>query len=59
MVQVADHLSVAELQAVWRASQDATLARHIRVIWLLAAAVKRGEKLPYEILQEWREGGFL
>ena len=36
MVQVADHLSVADLQAVWRASQDATLARHIRVIWLLA-----------------------
>jgi transposase len=36
MVQVADHLSVAELQAGWRASRDATLARHYQVIWLLA-----------------------
>jgi transposase len=36
MVQVADHLSVAELQAGWRGSKDATLARHFQVIWLLA-----------------------
>ena len=36
MVQVADHPSAAELQAGWRTSQDATLARHYRVIWLLA-----------------------
>ena len=36
MVQVADHLGVAELQAGWRESKDATLARHYQVIWLLA-----------------------
>ena len=36
MVQVVDHLSVAELQAGWRECQDATLARHYQVIWLLA-----------------------
>jgi transposase len=36
MVQVAGHLSAAELQAGWRGSKDATLARHYQVIWLLA-----------------------
>ena len=36
MVQVAEHLSVAELQAGYRGSKDATLARHYQVIWLLA-----------------------
>ena len=36
MVQVADHLSVAELQAGYRGSKDAILARHYQVIWLLA-----------------------
>ena len=36
MAQVLDHLSVAELQAGWRGSKDATLARHFQVIWLLA-----------------------
>ncbi len=36
MVQVADHLGVAELQAGWRESKEATLARHYQVIWLLA-----------------------
>ena len=36
MVQVAAHLSVAELQAGYRGSKDATLARHFQVIWLLA-----------------------
>jgi|GEM_PF-2046938 len=36
MVQVAGHLGVAELQARWRESRDATLARHYQVIWLLA-----------------------
>jgi hypothetical protein len=30
-VQVADHLGVAELQAGWRESNDATLARHYPV----------------------------
>ena len=36
MARVADHLSVAELQAGYRGSKDATLARHYQVIWLLA-----------------------
>lgn len=36
MAQVADHLSVAELQAGYRGSKDATLARHYQVVWLLA-----------------------
>ncbi len=35
-MQVEGHLSVAELQAGWRGSKDATLARHYQVIWLLA-----------------------
>lgn len=36
MAQVVGHLGVAELQAGWRESRDATLARHYQVIWLLA-----------------------
>lgn len=36
MARVADHLSLAELQAGYRGSKDATLARHFQVIWLLA-----------------------
>jgi transposase len=36
MVAVAEHLGVAELQAGWRESKDATLARHYQVTWLLA-----------------------
>jgi len=36
MVQIVDHLSAGELQARWRESKDATLARHYQVIWLLA-----------------------
>jgi hypothetical protein len=36
MMRVADHLSAAELQAGWRRSKDAPLARHYQVIWLLA-----------------------
>jgi transposase len=35
-MQVADQLSATELQAGWRASKDATLARHYQVIWLRA-----------------------
>jgi hypothetical protein len=35
MVQVADHLSVAELRAGWRASRDATLALYDQVMRLL------------------------
>ena len=36
MAEVAGHLSLAELQAGYRASADATTARPNRVIWLLA-----------------------
>ena len=35
-MQVVGHLSAAELQAGWRGSKDATLARHYQVIWLLS-----------------------
>ena len=36
MARVVEHLSVAELQAGYRGSKAATLARHYQVIWLLA-----------------------
>src|SRR4028118_1984674 len=36
MAGVAGHLSLAELQAGYRTSGDARLARHYQVIWLLA-----------------------
>ena len=36
MAEVAGHLSLAELQAGYRTSGDARLARHYQVIWLLA-----------------------
>ena len=36
MAQVAGHLGIDELQAGYRRSGDATLARHYQVIWLLA-----------------------
>ena len=36
MARVADHLSVAELQAGYRGSKEAMLARHYQVVWLLA-----------------------
>jgi transposase len=36
MAEVAGHLSLAELQAGYRNSRAATLARHYQVIWLLA-----------------------
>ena len=36
MAQVAEHLSVAELQAGYRGSKDAMRARHFQVVWLLA-----------------------
>jgi transposase len=43
MARVADHLSVTELQASYRGSKDATLARHYQVIWLLAQGRTVGE----------------
>jgi transposase len=37
MAEVVGHLALEELQAGYRRSEDATLARHYQVIWLLAA----------------------
>ena len=36
MARIVDHLPVEELEARYRASQDATEARHLQAIWLLA-----------------------
>src|ERR687890_2754413 len=36
MARVVGHLSVAELEARYRAAQDVTEARHFQAIWLLA-----------------------
>src|SRR3712207_560315 len=36
MARIAGHLSVAELEARYRAAQDVTEARHYQAIWLLA-----------------------
>src|SRR5215207_232569 len=36
MARIVGHLSVAELEARYRAAQDATTARHYQAIWLLA-----------------------
>ena len=43
MARVVEHLSVAELQAGYRGSKAATLARHYQVIWLLAQGRTVGE----------------
>lgn len=51
MAQVAEHLSVAELQACYRGSKEGTLARHYQVIWLLAqgrtVAEKKASETPF------------
>jgi hypothetical protein len=36
MARIVGHLSIAELEARYRAARDATEARHFRAIWLLA-----------------------
>jgi transposase len=36
MARIVGHLSVAELEARYRAAQDVTAARHFQAIWLLA-----------------------
>ena len=36
MAHIVEHLSVEELEARYRAAQDATEARHFQAIWLLA-----------------------
>src|SRR3712207_497705 len=36
MARIVGHLSIAELEARYRAAQDVTKARHVQAIWLLA-----------------------
>ena len=36
MARIVGHLSVAELEARYRAARDGTEARHVQAIWLLA-----------------------
>ena len=36
MARIVEHLSVAELEARYRAARDVTEARHAPAIWLLA-----------------------
>src|SRR3954463_5717929 len=36
MARIVGHLSIAELESRYRAAQDATEARHLQAIWLLA-----------------------
>src|SRR5918997_6896880 len=36
MARIVGHLPVGELEARYRAAQDATTARHVQAIWLLA-----------------------
>src|SRR5215218_5507826 len=36
MARIVEHLAVGELEARYRAAQDATEARHVQAIWLLA-----------------------
>jgi transposase len=36
MARIVEHLSVAELEARYRAARDVTEARHVQAIWLLA-----------------------
>src|SRR5215218_11338718 len=36
MARIVEHLSVAELEARYRAARDVTEARHFQAIWLLA-----------------------
>ena len=36
MARIVDHLPVEALEARYRASHDATEARHLQAIWLLA-----------------------
>ena len=43
MAQVAGHLGIEELQGRYRSSDDAVLARHYQVIWLLAQGLSCAE----------------
>ena len=56
MAHIADHLSVEELGALYRASQDACLARHYQAIWLLAQGQTLSEVAATTgFVQRWLE----
>jgi transposase len=66
MARVADHLSVAELEDRYRACADATEARHLQAIWLLAkghgiaavaATVAFGERWVERLLARYNDRG--
>lgn len=66
MARVADHLSVAKLEERFRSCTDATEARHVQTIWLLAkgheiaqvaATVAFGERWVERLLARYNERG--
>jgi transposase len=66
MARVADHLSVAGLEGRFRSCTDATEARHVQAIWLLAkgyaiadvaATVAFGERWVERLLARYNERG--
>lgn len=66
MARVADHLSVAGLEERFRSCTDATEARHVQTIWLLAkghgiadvaATVAFGERWVERLLARYNERG--
>ncbi len=57
MAHIVEHLSVEELEARYRAAQDATEARHFQAIWLLAqgrTVLEVAEVLAF--VPRWVEG---
>jgi hypothetical protein len=50
MAHIVEHLPLDELEARYRGSQDATEARHLQAIWLLAdlssGGVRHGRERP-------------
>ena len=66
MARVADHLGVAELERRLRSCADATEARHVQAVWLLAkgreiaevsATVALGERWVERLLARYNERG--
>jgi len=56
MAHIVDHLSVEELGARYRASEDACLARHYQAIWLLAQGRRLAEVAATTgFVQRWLE----
>ena len=66
MVKVSDHLSVSALEERLKACTDATTARHVQVIWLLAqghsssqvsAMTAFGERWIQQVLERYNADG--